>query len=215
MSDNPIQTFSGSEIDVHFDSRLCMHVGECVRATGALFESGRTPWCEPDQLRREEVRAIVERCPSGALTYTDKNGAPEPVPAENCIAVAPDGPLYATGELVIEGAPEDMPGIRTRAALCRCGASNNKPFCDDSHRAAGFRDGGAVGDPGPGLSARGGPLELKPVASGPLLAKGYFAIRAGTGRLAWQGEKAGLCRCGASQNKPFCDGAHRGIGFTG
>ena len=183
MSDHPITSFPGDQIDVHFDRRLCIGVGECGRSSGPLFEAGRTPWCDPNQTSVAETRAIVERCPTGALTYTDKSGAPELPPAENIITIVSDGPLYATGTLAIGNAPDDLPGVRTRAALCRCGHSGNKPFCDNSHRAADFRDYGAVGDTGPGTSATGGPLAIKAIPGGPLLVKGAFALRAASATL--------------------------------
>jgi CDGSH-type Zn-finger protein/uncharacterized Fe-S cluster protein YjdI len=214
MADDQITDFPGKDIDVHFDKSLCIGVAECGRASGDLFQKGRSPWCMPDASTPAEAREIVERCPSGALSYTDKvGGTAEQVPAENCVTVVSDGPLYATGDLHIEGAPEEKPGLKTRAALCRCGQSKNKPFCDNSHRDSNFRDYGAVGDSGPGLESAGGPLELKPIEHGPLLAKGNFKIRAASGRIAWAGEKVALCRCGASENKPFCDGKHREIGW--
>jgi len=106
-----------------------------------------------------------------------------------------------------------MPGTRFRAALCRCGASKNKPFCDNSHINAGFVDSGAVGETGPGYSTESGELSIKPLTDGPLLLKGNLTIFASTGREAWKGEKAALCRCGESQNKPFCDGSHKAAGF--
>jgi CDGSH-type Zn-finger protein/uncharacterized Fe-S cluster protein YjdI len=211
MSNDQILDFPGKEIDVQFDKSLCIGIAECGRSAGALFQKGRDPWCSPDASTPAEVREIVERCPSGALTYTDSQGGSEQPPAENRITVISDGPLYASGDLRIDGAPEDKPGLKTRAALCRCGKSENKPFCDNSHRDAGFRDYGAVGDPGPGLESEGGPLELKAIEHGPLLAKGNLKIRAASGRIAWSGEKIALCRCGASENKPFCDGKHREI----
>jgi CDGSH-type Zn-finger protein/uncharacterized Fe-S cluster protein YjdI len=207
--------FAGREIDVRFDGRLCIHVGECGYSSGELFVADRQPWCAPDLVSKEEVREIVERCPSGALSYTDKAGAPESPPPENSVMVVNDGPLYLTGDLDIEGAGEDMPGVRFRAALCRCGASKNKPFCDNSHIEVGFHDYGAVGDKGSGLSATGGKLKVELRPDGPLALTGNLNIRAGSGRLAWQGEKAFLCRCGASNNKPFCDGMHKKIGFKG
>jgi CDGSH-type Zn-finger protein len=58
-------------------------------------------------------------------------------------------------------------------------------------------------------------LTVKPLADGPLLVNGNLTIRAGTGRVAWQGTTVALCRCGASKNKPFCDGSHREVGFKG
>jgi CDGSH-type Zn-finger protein/uncharacterized Fe-S cluster protein YjdI len=213
MSDEKIVEYPGKAIDVRFDGRLCMGVGECGRSEGPLFEGGREPWCVPDGVDVADVREIVERCPSGALTYVDKSGTPEQAPAVNSCAVAPDGPLYFTGDLAIEGAPEDMPGLSFRAALCRCGASKNKPFCDNSHVEAGFKDTGAVGQKGPGLEHEGGELTISPRPDGPLLVTGNLTLRAGAGRVAWQGTRVPLCRCGASKNKPFCDGTHKEIGF--
>ena len=60
----------------------------------------------------------------------------------------------------------------------------------------------------------GGPLEVKRVENGPLLVKGNFEIVASGGQTTWRGTSAALCRCGASKNKPFCDGSHREAGFT-
>lgn len=212
MDKSKIKTFSGDAIAVHFAEDLCIGIAECGRATGALFEAGRTPWCDPDQESVARVREIVERCPSGALTYTDASGGEEVAPADNTITVISDGPFYVSGALAIEGF-EDRPEVKHRAALCRCGQSENKPFCDNSHREANFRDYGAVGDAGPGASGSGGPLKIKANPGGSLLVQGHFRIRAASGRLAWHGDKVSLCRCGASHNKPFCDGKHREIGF--
>jgi CDGSH-type Zn-finger protein/uncharacterized Fe-S cluster protein YjdI len=213
MSEKEVFDYPGKEIDVQWDGRLCIHIGECGNAQGDLFVGGRDPWCIPDTSTKTEVREIVERCPSGALSYRDKEGAPEVAPAQNTVTVAYNGPLYAHGELAIEGAPEDMPGVRFRAALCRCGRSANKPFCDNTHIEVGFQDYGSVGERGPGLTAKGGPLKIKPIPDGPLVVNGNLSIRAASGRLAWEGDQTALCRCGGSKNKPFCDGTHRTIGF--
>jgi len=215
VSETQVFNYPGKAIDVQWDGRLCIHIGECGNAKGELFVGGREPWCIPDLSAREEVRDICERCPSGALSYTDKEGGPETPAAENTVMVTYRGPLYVTGDLAIEGAPEDMPGVRFRAALCRCGASKNKPFCDNSHLEAGFDDTGTVGEGGAGLSAVGGTLTIKPLPAGPLLCNGNLTLRAGSGRVAWQGTQVALCRCGASNNKPFCDGSHKKVGFQG
>ncbi|WP_295449457.1 CDGSH iron-sulfur domain-containing protein [uncultured Thiodictyon sp.] len=213
MSDNQVVEFPGTEIDVQWDGRLCIHVGECGNAAGELFVGGREPWCIPDLCSKAQVREIIERCPSGALSYRDPDGGPEVAAAENTVTVAYNGPLYAQGELAIEGAPADMPGVRYRAALCRCGASANKPFCDNSHLKVGFEDFGAVGERGDPLTVLGGRLTVKTVPDGPLLVNGNVSIRAASGRLAWEGTATALCRCGASENKPFCDGSHKKAGF--
>lgn len=213
MTDKQIFDYPGEEIDVRWDKRLCIHVGECGIAQGELFVAKRDPWCIPDKVNKAQVREVVERCPSGALTYSDKDGPGETTPPENGLTVAYNGPYYLTGDLQIEGAPEEMAGVRFRAALCRCGASKNKPFCDNSHLEAGFEDFGAVGETGPGISVSGGALNVKAMRDGPLKLTGNLSIRAASGRVAWQGTSVALCRCGASKNKPFCDGSHRGAGF--
>ncbi len=209
-----VHTFSGAEVDVTWDSRLCIHVGECGRAEGDLFVGGRKPWCQPDLVSADEVAQVVERCPTGALAYTRKDGGPaEAAPARNTVTVANNGPLYVTGDLRVAGAAEDMPGTRTRVALCRCGQSANKPFCDNTHEKVGFVDRGAIGSVGKGAEGEGGVLEIKRAKNGPLLLSGNVEIHAGSGRVAWRGAKAALCRCGQSGNKPFCDGSHVGAGF--
>lgn len=215
MSETKVFNYPGKAIDVQWDGRLCIHIGECGNAKGDLFVGGREPWCVPDLSTPQEVREICERCPSGALTYADREGGTEAPAAENTVMVTYRGPLYVTGDLLIEGAPEDMPGVRFRAALCRCGASKRKPFCDNSHLDAGFDDTGSVGEKGPGLAAAGGTLTIKPLPAGPLLVSGNLTLRSGSGRIAWQGSQVALCRCGASGNKPFCDGSHKAVGFDG
>ena len=207
-------TYRGSALDVTWDSRLCIHVGECTRARGALFQSGRDPWGEPDRADPATVAAVVERCPTGALTYTRHDGAGAEAPtAANTVMVANNGPLYVRGDLAIQGAPIDAPGLRTRAALCRCGRSAAKPYCDNSHEEAGFRDRGPIGDVGEPLDAAGGPLEIRPLPDGPLLMVGNLTMACAHGLPTWTGTRVALCRCGESANKPFCDGTHTLVGF--
>jgi CDGSH-type Zn-finger protein/uncharacterized Fe-S cluster protein YjdI len=214
MGDEKIFAYEGREVDVDWDGRLCIHVGECGRADDELFEGGRKPWCQPDRASAERVLEVVKRCPTGALTARRKDGAPtEAAPDGNTCVVSNDGPLYFAGDLQLEGAAEDMPGVRFRAALCRCGQSANKPFCDNSHQAAGFRDAGAVGRSAEPLAEQGGPLSIQPTPNGPLLLSGSLTIVSGSGRVAWQGKRAALCRCGKSKSKPFCDGTHVAEGF--
>ncbi len=215
MSDDKIHKYDGEKVEVAWDGRLCIHVGECTRARDDLFVSGRQPWCEPDRGDADQVAEVVRRCPTGALTYRRKDGgAGEVAPAANVVTVANNGPLYLEGDLEIDGASDDMPGVRYRAALCRCGDSKNKPFCDNTHEKTEFRDRGAVGTRGQeSLESTGGALTVKRAANGPLLVTGQFVIRAASGREAWRGTKAALCRCGASKDKPFCDGSHKDAGF--
>jgi CDGSH-type Zn-finger protein/uncharacterized Fe-S cluster protein YjdI len=215
MSDNKkVFEFGGKQIDVNWDGRLCIHVGECTRAKGELFVSGRKPWGQPDRAPADEVAGVVRRCPTGSLVYRRKDGgAEESAEPRNSVTVANNGPLYVRGRLRVDGAGDDMPGVQFRAALCRCGDSRNKPFCDNTHESENFRDRGAIGETGAGFESEGGPLLITRAENGPLLLTGNFELINGAGRTTWRGTKAALCRCGASKNKPFCDGAHKEAGF--
>ncbi|MBO6940372.1 MAG: CDGSH iron-sulfur domain-containing protein [Deltaproteobacteria bacterium] len=212
--DEKVFTYGGSEAEVDWDGRLCIHVGECGRASNELFVGGRQPWCQPDEVPPDEALDVVKRCPTGAITLRLKDGsAPETADDENSVTVSNNGPLYVRGDLAIDGAADDMPGVKFRAALCRCGLSKRKPFCDNSHEGE-FKDHGAVGETGDGLDATGGTLTVGRAKNGPLLLAGNLVIRNGAGRVAWKGTKCALCRCGQSKNKPFCDGSHKAAGFT-
>ena len=215
MSDGKKVRYDGEAIDVVWDGNLCIHVGECGRAANELFVGGRKPWCKPDLVGIDQVIDVVQRCPTGALSIERKDGgSDQEVPADrNVVHVANNGPLYIQGDLDVDGADESQPALAHRAALCRCGASANKPFCDGAHEKAGFIDYGAVGDTGDGIATEGGKLAVKRIKNGPILLRGNFSIVSAGGRVAWSGDRAALCRCGASKNKPFCDGQHSEIGF--
>jgi len=81
--------------------------------------------------------ATAQNCPSGAIRNRRKDdGAEESPPPVNLIQVRENGPLALRGALSIDGEAIDY-----RATLCRCGQSQNKPFCDGQHAAIGFQAG--------------------------------------------------------------------------
>jgi CDGSH-type Zn-finger protein/uncharacterized Fe-S cluster protein YjdI len=206
--------YSGKKINVDWDGRLCIHIGECGYSQGDLFVGGRDPWCKPDLASVDDVVDVVKRCPTGAITFeSNDNSIVEVAETENTVNVSYQGPYFIRGDLEIEGASDDMPGVKYRAALCRCGASKNKPFCDGSHEKIGFKDYGAIGQKGEALASTGGKLSITQIKDGPLMLNGNAVLQAGSGRVAWRGKKVALCRCGASKNKPFCDGSHNAAGF--
>ena len=212
---NKPRSYAGSGITVSYDARRCIHAAECVHGLPEVFDPERRPWIEPDGAGPERVAEVVRACPTGALKFDPGEGAAAEEPAErNTATIVPDGPIYLRGDLLlVDGAGEET--RETRAALCRCGASRNKPFCDNSHQQAGFADRGEVPDPrlAPLASPdERGRLRIAAAAHGPLLLEGPLDLRAASGTTA-AGRKGALCRCGASANKPFCDGSHVAIGF--
>jgi CDGSH-type Zn-finger protein/uncharacterized Fe-S cluster protein YjdI len=206
-----LHVFESPAITVTWSRRRCIHVAECVRGLPAVFQPGRVPWVEPTQAAADRVAEVVCRCPTGALHYERHDGgAAEPVPEANAVVPEPDGPLYLSGDVVVL-AEDGSPVIRdTRIALCRCGATKNRPFCDGSHWDAGFDDAGHLGEGGTPAqdAAPAGPLQVAFGAGGPVFLQGRFVLASARGDARRELGEAELCRCGASRNKPFCDGSH-------
>lgn len=136
--------YRGKDIEVSFDLDQCIHVGECLRRLPETFALDRRPWIAPDAASADDVAAVVERCPSGALQYQRLDGGAQEVgPAPVTVTPVRNGPLLVRGRIEMrrdDGTREVMP----RATLCRCGSSANKPFCDNTHLRIGFRAPGEM-----------------------------------------------------------------------
>lgn len=134
-----VKEYQTPNVVVRFDAKRCIHAAECVHGLPAVFDAHRRPWIVPDAASTDEVTTTIERCPSGALTYQRIDGGPAEVPPAPRIIEVENGPLYVQGCLVVRDAEGADVEVGPRAALCRCGASANKPFCDNSHLDTGFR----------------------------------------------------------------------------
>lgn len=110
-----------------------------VRGLPRVFDPDRRPWIvvdnEPDALL---VAEVVRRCPTGALHYDLADGPAEVPDPTTSVTAVPDGPLLVRGDLRLDLGDTGMM-TETRAALCRCGYSANKSFCDGSHERIGWR----------------------------------------------------------------------------
>ena len=135
--------YQGQQILVTFELKRCVHAAECLRRLPAVFNLKSRPWIRVDGANSDEIAAVIETCPSGALHYERVDGGPAEMPdSVSSVITKRNGPLYVRGDLSI--ATEDGEALReTRASLCRCGQSENKPFCDNSHRKIKFRVEGA------------------------------------------------------------------------
>jgi len=207
-----VEKVPGEKVTVLFEAEKCIHSRNCVLGDPRVFVPNVDgEWIHPDAASVEAVVGIAHNCPSGAISYERHDGGPQEAPPPvNVVRVRENGPLAFHAEMHFHGGGRAM-----RATLCRCGASKTKPYCDTSHVAAGFTASGeAPTKDSPALAVRGGPLEVIPVENGPLHVKGSLEIVTGTGRTMQRVTECWLCRCGASANKPFCDGSHRKIGFV-
>lgn len=131
----------------------------------------------------------------------------------NTVTVTENGPLVCEGALVVSSADSSVIREGKTLALCRCGASSNKPFCDGAHKGASFEDSGVWNGDKPVGEVSAGAVTFKLAPNGPIIIDGPVAVKGSDGEVRFAGEGGALCRCGASQNKPWCDGAHKSCGF--
>ena len=128
------RAYPGTGMTLHDDRGLCAHASFCATKQTNAWKMMRET---EDTATRSHAMAMVERCPSGAITYDVDGERNEPdLPVR--VNVIEDGPLFVSGGVPVsraDGAPLET---RNRMALCRCGASSNKPFCDGTHVEVGF-----------------------------------------------------------------------------
>ncbi len=209
-----IDSIEGEHLTLIYEGKKCIHSRFCVTGAPQVFLANVVgPWIHPDAIEVAKLVEIAHACPSGAIRYRRKDGAPdETAPPVNLISIRENGPYSVRADLVLDG---DSASAGFRATLCRCGASKAKPFCDGSHHEIEFT---ATGEPATTtdtdmLAVRDGELAIDPLTDGPLRVRGNLEITSGTGRVVARVQQAKLCRCGGSSTKPFCDGTHQRIGF--
>lgn len=117
----------------------CIHSEICVKTLPKVYRPGEKPWIQPSSATIPELRAQIDRCPSGALAYEQSGaGEKETRHARTEVRVVPGGPLMITGPLQLQGTDGTMETLEGKTALCRCGGSGRKPFCDGSHKKISF-----------------------------------------------------------------------------
>lgn len=127
-------SLGGTGLEIFDDRSTCAHAGFCGNKVTNIWKMAAETG---DSQVRAQAMAMIERCPSGALTYSVDDEAIEPdLPAE--ISVTTDGPLWVSGSITVTCSDGSVLEARNRVTLCRCGQSGSKPLCDGSHHAADF-----------------------------------------------------------------------------
>jgi CDGSH-type Zn-finger protein/truncated hemoglobin YjbI len=143
-------TYVGQQVTVLDNRGVCQHSGFCTDRLPVAFRAGQEPFVAPSGGRMDEIIRAVRDCPSGALSYAtdgteDRDDADHHNRRAPAIEVSKDGPYRVTGGLRLVGADGEDPArnegsSREHYALCRCGHSQNKPFCSGMHWYVQFRD---------------------------------------------------------------------------
>lgn len=134
------RVYSTDAIEVHWDASRCIHSARCIAGAPRVFDPRRRPWIVLEGADADRVANVIAQCPSGALHFRRLDGGAQEEPQQPPFAVPmPNGPLYLRGEVRLETSDGRTIAEDTRMTLCRCGASANKPFCDNTHLRIGFK----------------------------------------------------------------------------
>ena len=138
--DNKVDDYAGQKISIHDNRSICAHAGVCTDNLASVFRMKQEPWIDPDAASVEEIIAVIQKCPSGALSFTTENSESSDQDVDPAIFIAPNGPY------VVSGCPDLLDtnwregASKQQYTLCRCGTSKNKPYCDGSHWSVEFTD---------------------------------------------------------------------------
>jgi uncharacterized Fe-S cluster protein YjdI len=131
-------------ITVIWKPRKCIHSEVCVKMLPGVYKPKEKPWIVPGNASVNDLKSQIDLCPSGALSYRLAEEINKQIKLNEHmnkkIEVLPNGPLMVHGELEITLVNGSKETKSKPTAFCRCGASGNKPYCDGSHRAVGFKD---------------------------------------------------------------------------
>ncbi len=132
--------YRGKNLTIRDNRGICAHAGYCTDGLASVFHLKEEPWIRPDDASVDEIIAAINKCPSGALSYSvDDTSQPEQA-SETTIFVAPNGPYVVSGEPECVYIDFAEGALTDHFTLCRCGGSKNKPFCDGSHWHINFTD---------------------------------------------------------------------------
>ncbi len=151
-----MKEYANDGLVVYWRPEKCIHSRNCVRGLPGVFDRSKRPWINIAGASSEEIMRTIDRCPSGALSYKTVrgNGASENEAIGNdadetdetaqeeaaSIRVTKNGPILVEGRCVLFDSEGRMTASSGPFALCRCGSSMKKPFCDGSHVETGFDD---------------------------------------------------------------------------
>ena len=140
MKKSVVKKYKKDELTVVWEPAKCIHSGICVKMLPEVYDPEAKPWIKPENGSVEQLKAQIDKCPSGALTYEFEQNGPTSNTDPFQIEILKDGPILIKGQVVVKLPSGDEELKDKTTAFCRCGASSNKPYCDGAHRKAGFHD---------------------------------------------------------------------------
>lgn len=144
------KSYYNDEITVFWRPERCIHSANCLVGLPGVFDSSERPWINIRGASSKEIIKTVDTCPSRALLHLKNANFPlrkrrkklnKVTPKFARVQILKNGPAIISGNFVLRDSSKKKIKLQTeKAAICRCGASLKKPFCDGTHLSIGFKD---------------------------------------------------------------------------
>lgn len=132
--------YSNGEVTVVWEAEKCIHSAMCVKGLPDVFQPKERPWIKIDSGTTDKIIETVKKCPSGALSYYMTNTEDKTSETlDTKVEVLENGPLLVYGTLKVTHKDGKQETKNKTTAFCRCGASQNKPYCDGAHIKQDFK----------------------------------------------------------------------------
>ena len=135
---NIIKKYRKGDFAIVWEPKKCIHAAICVKELPEVYNPNEKPWIQQEKASIEALKKQINLCPSGALTYEDKDNLKSENNMKTEVELMKNGPLLVKGTLELKSYDGSVVTKEKMTAFCRCGASANKPYCDGQHKAAGF-----------------------------------------------------------------------------
>jgi uncharacterized Fe-S cluster protein YjdI len=136
-----IKEYTNGEVTIIWKPGLCAHSTNCIHGLPIVFDINKRPWINALGASTEEMINQVNKCPSGALSYylNNKKVKGDTKMSDVKLDLLENGPILVKGNIELKNSKGEVLPTEETVALCRCGGSKNKPFCDGTHNSNDFK----------------------------------------------------------------------------
>jgi uncharacterized Fe-S cluster protein YjdI len=139
MKDRPIiKKYRNNELTILWEPKKCIHSAICVKELPHVYDPKAKPWIKPENATIDQLKEQIDKCPSGALSYEKIISINQNENMKTEVELMKNGPLLVKGNIEIKSSDGSVVSKEKMTAFCRCGASQNKPYCDGNHKEIGF-----------------------------------------------------------------------------
>ncbi len=145
MEKDITKKYTNGEVTIVWKPATCIHSKICWSAVTGLpevFNPKIRPWIKPENSTTEKIVEHVKKCPSGALSFyynSDEESNAE-IKTSAIVETVANGPLLVYGNIIVKDKEGNETNKSRVTAFCRCGQSQNKPYCDGTHVKVEFKD---------------------------------------------------------------------------